>query len=117
MNGENSIYGNVRRPVNKNCNSFDPSMDQNIVCCKCNNLGHKARDCREMKEYNRIPNVCIPTTTWKRKEISQNENCQITLVAKECKEEDECFIDSGCSSHMTKDQNKFVSLKKKGGNV
>jgi hypothetical protein len=39
------------------------------------------------------------------------------LVAKECKEEDECFIDSGCSSHMTRDQSKFVSLKKRGGNV
>jgi hypothetical protein len=39
------------------------------------------------------------------------------LVAKECKEEDEWFIDSGCSSHMIRDQRKFVSLKKKGGNV
>jgi hypothetical protein len=41
----------------------------------------------------------------------------IALVAKECKEEDEWFIDSGCSSHMTRDQRKFVILKKKGGNV
>ena len=39
------------------------------------------------------------------------------MVAKECKEEDEWFIDSGCSSHMTRDQRKFVSLKKKGRNV
>jgi hypothetical protein len=39
------------------------------------------------------------------------------LVAKECKEEYEWFIDSGCSSHMTGDQRKFVRLKKKGGNV
>jgi hypothetical protein len=70
-----------------------------------------------MKEDNRMPNVCIPTTTWKRKEIPHNENYRIELVAKECKEEDEWFIDSGCSSHMTRDQNKFVSLKKKGGNV
>jgi hypothetical protein len=64
-----------------------------------------------------MPNVCIQTTTWKRKEIQHNKNCQITLVTKECKEEDEWFIDSGCSSHMTRDQRKFVSLKKKGGNV
>jgi hypothetical protein len=48
-----------------------------------------------MKEDDRIPNVCIPTTTWKMKEIPQNENCQITLVAKECKVEDEWFIDGG----------------------
>jgi hypothetical protein len=39
------------------------------------------------------------------------------LIAKECKEEYEWFIDSGCSSHMTGDQRKFVSLNKKGGNV
>ena len=67
-----------------------------------------------MKEDNPMPNVPIPTTTWKRKEISHNENFQIALVTKECNEEDECFIDSGCSSHMTGDQSKFVSLKKKG---
>jgi hypothetical protein len=83
MNGENSRYGNFRRPININYNLFDPLMDQNFVCYKCNNLGHKAQDCIEMKEDNHMPNVCIPTTTWKRKEISHNENCQITLVAKE----------------------------------
>ena len=70
-----------------------------------------------MKEDNRMSNVCIPTTTQKRKEIPQNENCRIALVAKECKEEYEWFIDSGCSSHMTEDQRKFDNLKKKGGNV
>jgi hypothetical protein len=70
-----------------------------------------------MKEDNCMPNVCIPTTTWKMKEITYNENFRIELVAKECKEEDEWFIYSGCSSHMIKDQSKFVILKKKGGNV
>jgi hypothetical protein len=117
MNGEKSRYGNIRRPVNINYNPFDPLMDENIVCYKCNNLGHKAQYRREMKEDNHMSNVCIPTTTWKRKEIPQNENCQISLVTKECKEEYEWFIDSGCSSHMTGDQDKFVILKKRGGNV
>jgi hypothetical protein len=64
MNGENSRYGNVRRPVNKIYNPFDPLMDQNIVCYKCNNLGHKPQDWKEMKEDNCMPNVSIPTTTW-----------------------------------------------------
>jgi hypothetical protein len=72
---------------------------------------------REMKEDNHMPNVYIPTIEWKRKEIPHNENCRIALVAKECKEEDEWFIDSGCSSHMTGDQIKFFILKKKCGNV
>jgi hypothetical protein len=42
MNGENNRYGNVRIPINRNYNPFDPIMDQNIVCYKCNNLCHKA---------------------------------------------------------------------------
>jgi hypothetical protein len=117
MNGENCRYENVHRPFNRNYNPFDPLMDQNIVCYKCNNLGYKSRDCREMKEDNHMPNVCIPTTTWKRKAIPHNENCRKALVTKESKEEDEWFIDSGCSSHMTRDQRKFVNLKKKAGNV
>jgi hypothetical protein len=117
MNGENGIYVNVHRPINKNYNSFDPLMYQNIVCYKCNNIGHKEQDCRDIEEDNRMPNVCIPTTTWKRTEITQNENFQIKLVAKECKEEDEWFIDNGCSYRMTRDQRKFDSLKKRGGNV
>jgi hypothetical protein len=70
-----------------------------------------------MKEDNCMSKLCIPTTTWKRKEIPHNENFRIALVAKESKEEDEWFIDNGCSSHMTGDQRKFVILKKKGGNV
>jgi len=43
-------------------------MDKNIVCYKCNYLGHKARDCRYMNE-----DVPMPTTVWRRKEIPNNE--------------------------------------------
>jgi hypothetical protein len=75
INGENSRYGNVCRLANINYNPFDLLMDQNSVCYKCNNLGHKARDCREMKEDKRRPKFRIPTTTWKKKEIPHNENC------------------------------------------
>jgi hypothetical protein len=65
-----------------------------------------------MNEY-----VPMSTTIWRRKEIPNNEYCRIALTAEECKEEDEWYIDSGCSSHMTRDQDKFISLKRKGGNV
>jgi hypothetical protein len=61
--------------------------------------------------------VPMPTTVWRRKEIPNNEDCRITLTAEECKEEDEWYIDNGCSSHVTEDQDKFISLKRKGGNV
>jgi hypothetical protein len=61
--------------------------------------------------------VPMPTIVWRRKEIPNNEDCQIELTDEECKEEDEWNIDSGCSSHMTRNQDKFISLKRKGGNV
>jgi hypothetical protein len=59
----------------------------------------------------------MPTTVWRRKEIPNNEDFQIALTTEECKEEDEWHIDNGCSSHMTKDQEKIIILKRKGGNV
>jgi hypothetical protein len=61
--------------------------------------------------------VPMPTTVWRRKEFINNEDFRIELSAEECKEEDEWYIDIGCSSHMTGDQDKFISLKRKGGNV
>jgi hypothetical protein len=70
-----------------------------------------------MKEDSPMPDVPKPTTVWRRKEIPNNEDCRITLISEECKEEDEWYIDSGFSSHMTGDQNKFISLNRKGGNV
>jgi hypothetical protein len=70
-----------------------------------------------MNEYAPMPNVPMPTTVWRRKEIPNNEYCRIAFTAEECKEEYEWYIDSGCSSHMTGDQEKFIILKRKGGNV
>ncbi len=42
MNGVNRGYGNNHGFVNKIYNSFYPLMEKNIVCYKCNYLGHKA---------------------------------------------------------------------------
>jgi hypothetical protein len=62
VNGVNRRYGNNHGFVNKIYNSFSPLMDKNIVCYKCNYLGHKARDYRYMNE-----DVPMPTTVWRRK--------------------------------------------------
>jgi hypothetical protein len=70
-----------------------------------------------MNEDAPMPNVPMPTIVWRRKEIPNNEYFRISLTIEECKEEDEWYIDSGFSSHMTGDQDKFISLKRKGGNV
>jgi hypothetical protein len=112
MNGVNRRYGNNHGFVNRNYNSFSPLIDKNFACYKCNYLGHKARDCRYMNA-----DVPMPTTLWRRKEIENNEDCRIALTTEECKEEDEWYIDNIFSSHMTRDQDKFISLKRKGGNV
>jgi hypothetical protein len=41
-NQVNCRPGNAYGYVNTNYNPFDPLMDQNIICYKCNNLVHKA---------------------------------------------------------------------------
>jgi hypothetical protein len=108
MNGVNRRYGNNRGFNNISYNSISPMMDKNIVCYKCNYLGHKARDFIYMNE-----DVPMPTIVWRRKEIPNNEDFRIALTTEECKEEDEWYIDNGCSSHMTEDQDKFIILKRR----
>jgi hypothetical protein len=117
MNGVNRRYGNNRGFVKKSYNSFYPLMEKNVVCYKFNYLGQKSRDCRYMNEDALMPNVPMPTTVWRRKEIPNNEDFRISLTTKECKEEDEWYIDNRCSSHMTKDHDKFISLMRKGDNA
>jgi hypothetical protein len=41
-------------------------------------------------------------TTWRRKENTNQKNCQISLIVEDKEEEEEeWYIDSGCSTHMT----------------
>jgi hypothetical protein len=69
-NHVNNRPGNAYGYVNINYNPFDPLMDQTIICCKCSNLGHKARDFTDMKED--VP-IIKPTTIWRRKENPNQE--------------------------------------------
>ena len=48
-NHVNNRSGNSQGIVNRNYNSFDPLMDQNNVCYKWNNFGHKACNCKDKK--------------------------------------------------------------------
>jgi hypothetical protein len=43
MNKKNRSYHGF---VDRNYNSFDPLLDYNVECRKCNNYGKIARDCR-----------------------------------------------------------------------
>ena len=57
-----------------------------------------------------------PTTIWEKEQTSSKEDCKIELIAEN--KEDELYIESGCSTHRTGDQKKFISLKKgKSGSV
>lgn len=94
-------------------NPFSPLMDQNIVCYKCNNIGHKAWNCKNMEENASIIKEENPTTIWEKKKTSSKEYCKLALIAENKK--DEWYIDSGFSTHMTGDQNKFNGLKKRKG--
>jgi hypothetical protein len=76
-NHVNSIFGNAHGFFNRNCNPFDPLIDQNIVCYKCNNIGHKERDCGNVKEY--VP-IIKPATIWERKENPNKEDFLLSLL-------------------------------------
>ena len=62
--------------------TINPLMDQNIVCYKCNNIGHKAQNCRNVEENNSIINKENPTTIWKKEQTSNKEECKVELIAK-----------------------------------
>ena len=84
----------------------------NIECYKCRNFGHIARD---YKLENPPKESLKPQNeqTWKKKNI---DNCARALKAQNKKYV--WYANSGCSTHMTGDRKKFVSLKeKKDGTV
>ena len=98
-NHVNNRSENAQGIVNIDYNPFAPLMDQNIVCYKYNNIGHKAHNCRDMKENAPIIKKEKPTTIWERKENSRKEDCRLALIVED--KEDEWYIDSGSSKHMT----------------
>ena len=90
----------------RNINRFE-NLRNNMECYKCQNFGHIARDCRlenPLEESSKPQNE----QKWKKKE---NDNCALAFKAQ--KNKDVWYVDSGCSTHMTGDRNKFVSLKER----
>ena len=111
----NNWSRNAQGIISKKYNPFDPLMDQNIVCYKCNNLGHKEHNFRYTKENAPIIKKEKHATIWEDKDNSSKGDCRL-LISKD--KENEWYIDSGCSTHMAREQNKFISLKKgKSGSV
>ena len=82
-------------------------------CYNCHNYGHKAADCRFRNCKPDLNPVAENFKVWKKKEDDQ---CGLVLTSQ--RQNNSCYIDSGCSKHMTRDKSKFLSLSEsKSGNV
>jgi hypothetical protein len=97
------------------CNYNFDLLNNEIECYNCHNFGHKAANCH-LKNYNADPRIKFldrKTSTWKRKD---SEKCGEALSTQ--KQKASRNIDSGCSKHVTRDQDKLLSIRKsKTGNV
>jgi hypothetical protein len=76
-----------------------------------------AKDCimiippKEPQQNNNSHRQEPQKTTWIRKQDQySNEECTVTLQAKQKKHG--WYVDSGCSKHMTGDRDKFFTLRK-----
>jgi hypothetical protein len=84
-------------------NNFYPLQNE-VECAYCNNFGHEESECRSKIQLKR--HVPSSSKVWKKKEL-QVENCGIALFAED--EENQWYIDSGCSRHMTGEKDKLVA--------
>jgi hypothetical protein len=84
-------------------NNFSPLQNE-VECAYCNNFGHGESECRSKIQLKR--HVPSSSKVWKKKEL-QVENCGIALFAED--EENQWYIDSGCSRHMTGDKDKLLA--------
>jgi hypothetical protein len=101
-----------KRTQIKHNNHYDPLFNE-LKCYIYHNYGHKVVDYL-LKNYkpdsnHRDKNIKV----WKK-----NEDNKCGLVFSSQRQKYSWYIDSGCSSHMTGDKSKFISLKEnKSGSV
>eukprot|EP00253_Pinus_taeda_P001867 PITA_01867 len=92
-------------------NNFS-ALESEIECSICNNFGHEDFECRSRFWKTTQKEQTSSAKTWRMKEL-QLERCGIALYAEG--QENEWYIDSGCSKHMTGDKEKlesYTSLEK-----
>jgi hypothetical protein len=101
-----------KKTQTKHNNCYYPFFNE-PECYIFHNYGHKVVDycLKNYKPYSNHKDENIKV--WEKNE---NNKCGLVLSAQ--RQKDLWFIDSGCSSHMTSDKNKFLSLKEnKSGSV
>ena len=92
-------------------NNFS-ALESEIECSICNNFGHEDSECRSRFLKTTQKEQTSSAKTWRMKE-PQPERCGIALYAEG--QENQWYIDSGCSKHMTGDKEKlesYTALKK-----
>eukprot|EP00253_Pinus_taeda_P031327 PITA_31327 len=97
-----SVTGIMKRTYNK----FS-ALENEIECSICNNFSHENFECRsKFWQTSQKEQASLGPKTWRKKE-SQPERCGIALY--EEGQENQWYIDSGCSKHMTGDKEKLQS--------
>jgi len=96
---------NSRKNYRQNCNRFG-YLSKEVECHICNKFGHLAKDGRltappreSQQNQNAPPRV-------KKKKTER-------LAIKAQSKKNVWYVDSGCSTHMTRDKTKFISLKER----
>eukprot|EP00253_Pinus_taeda_P004698 PITA_04698 len=87
-------------------NNVSP-LENEIECLICNNFGHEESEC--INKFQQTPQkkqTPLNPKIWTKKE-SQTEICCIALYAKG--QENQWYIDRGCSKHITGDKEKLHS--------
>ena len=97
-------------------NRFFPLRNYDIECFNCHNFGHIATHCRNIsQQQHRRTLEPISSKVWKKK---QPKSLIVQTAFKAHNKPTPWILDSGCSSHMTGDKQKFEILKSfEGGSV
>ena len=86
-------------------NNFS-ALENEIECPICNNFGHEDSECRSRFRQTTQKEQASSARTWRMKE-PQLERCGIASYVEG--QENQWYIDSGCSKHMTGDKEKLQS--------
>ena len=101
----------TKHPMSRQCctNHFD-LLNNELEFYNYHNFVHKAANCH-LKNYKvdpRINPLARNVSTWKNK---YSEKCGLVLSSQ--KQKYPWYIDSGCSKHMTRDKDNFMSISKR----
>eukprot|EP00253_Pinus_taeda_P026172 PITA_26172 len=105
MTREAQKQRNMTGIMKRTYNNF-AALENEIEFSICNNFGHEDSECRRRFQQTTQKEQASSAKTWRMKE-PQPERCGIALYAEG--QENQWYIDSGCSKHMTGDKEKLQS--------